>query len=181
MVKNAVITSDVFLFSMTVPQSWHILSAQQYCDALKRNILRDDQRHNLGRITAPIVTVMRHPEPLVEFNPGLVVQADRRQEWMGNNILDLHKMFHERYVQYNRCSVTQIEPHATRLSGVEAASSTISYDHLTEDGGAARVNAEVYSVFHAGSVFFMASGSFSDERQNEVDPFDMLAPGISFI
>jgi hypothetical protein len=64
-------------FEVTKPQSWRFITAEQNLENLKRTKLSDEefQRMMLKYATAPLVAMMKYPEPFDDLNPSYKVNV----------------------------------------------------------------------------------------------------------
>ena len=64
-------------FEVTKPASWQFLTAKQNLENLKRTKLSDEEFHEmmLKYATAPLVAMMKYPEPFDDLNPSLKVNV----------------------------------------------------------------------------------------------------------
>ena len=72
-------------FHVTKPESWHFMSAQQNLENLKQTKLQDKelQAAMLKYATAPLIVIVKHPEPYGDVNPSLKVNIKQLKALSG--------------------------------------------------------------------------------------------------
>ncbi len=153
-------------FKATKPANWQFVTAQENLENLKKVELNDAELQQLmiKYSTAPLVAMMKHPEPFDDINPSFKVNikplgqlrgADPKQI-LGLILPQLQKMFKDFKLEQ--------EPMDTTVSGLKASYMRINYSLSIPDGRVFLTTSELWIVPRGDYFFMIGAGTRQDEK-----------------
>lgn len=150
---------------VTKPSGWQYVTAEQNAENLARGHLKDE--HAAARVretaTAPLVAMVKHPEPYEDLNPSFKIHvkplqhlpADDPKKLLGVIAGPLSDMFNDYTV------VTP--PTDTTVAGLKAAYLKIHYSLTDPDGRSFQTCSELWVVPRGRFFFMIGAGTRQDE------------------
>jgi len=153
-------------FEMTKPTEWQFVTAQENLENIKRLKLDDEEFHQkmVKYSTAPLVAIMKYPEPFDDLNPSFKVNIKPLGQLKGidpKKILGLilpqiQKVFQD-------FSLVQ-PPVDAEVSGLKAAYMSINYSLVVPDGRKFPTTSEMWVVPRGDFFFMIGAGTRQDEK-----------------
>lgn len=153
-------------FEVTKPLEWKFITAEENLENIKRAKLNDEefQKRMLKYSTAPLVAIMKYPEPFDDLNPSFKVNIKPLGQLKGadpKQILNIilpqfQKMFQD-------FSLVQ-PPIDTKVSGLNAAYMSINYSLAIPDGRTFPTRSEMWIVPRGDFFFIIGAGTRQDEK-----------------
>ena len=127
-------------FEVTKPESWQFLTAQQNLENLKRTKLNDEEFHQLmlKYATAPLVAMMKYPEPFDDLNPSLKVNVKPFGQLKGTDPKQILSMVSVQFKTIFKDYAVVEGPTDTEISGIKSGYLRFNYSVQTPDGAAAK-------------------------------------------
>jgi hypothetical protein len=152
--------------TVTKPQDWQFATAEQHSENLGRTKMKDEEFQALVQkySTAPIVVMMKHPEPFPDLNPSLKINVKPLGDLTGDDpkalleliVPSLRKAFHD---------FEMVEtPKEIKLAGHRAAYMKIHYNLAVSDGQQFATCSEMWVVPRGNNFFLIGSGTRQDEK-----------------
>jgi len=167
-------------FEVTKPKEWSFVTAQENLDNLKRTKLSDDefQQLMLKYATAPLVAMMKYPEPYDDLNPSLKVNIKpfgQLKERDGKEVLSLilpqfQKMFKDFQLVQTPTDVT--------VAGFKAAYVRINYSLQIADGRTFPTTSELWIVPRGDYFFMIGAGTRQDEKTGSRKEIEQIMKSI---
>ncbi|TYK64672.1 hypothetical protein [Colwellia echini] len=151
---------------ITKPASWHFLSAQQNIENLKSVDWRNAKTKDLvlKYAKAPLVAMMKYPEPYEDINPSLKINIQSLGDFSAdnpNNILNL--ILPHLKKAFIDLEVIQ-EPIEITLSGLKASYMRFNYNLVVPGGESFPTTSEMWLVPRGDYYFMIGSGTRQDEK-----------------
>lgn len=151
--------------SLSKPEAWQFVTADEVAENLKRTKLSDGdfQKRMEKYVTAPLIAIMKHPEPFDDLNPsfkvnvkplGILPPKDPKK------ILSLlTRQFPKVFKDYKLITA----PTETKVSGLLAAYAKIHYSLEIPDGRSFPTCSELWIVPRGAYFFIIGAGTRQDE------------------
>ncbi|MDO8441904.1 MAG: hypothetical protein Q7S97_12020 [Polaromonas sp.] len=153
-------------FEVTKPASWQFVTAEKNLENLKKTKLNDEEFHQmmLRYSTAPLVAMMKHPEPLDDLNPSFKVQIKPFGQLKGTDPKQILTMVSGQMRNaFKDFSITQA-PTDTILAGIPSAYMRIDYSLQVPDGRTFPTSSEMWIVPTGDYFFLIGAGTRQDEK-----------------
>jgi hypothetical protein len=151
--------------SLTRPKGWQFATADEVAENFKRTKLSDEEFQKMLEkySTAPLVAMMKHPEPFDDLNPSFKVNIKPLGGLPPNDpkkILSLvTKQFPKVFKDYKLVTA----PTDTKISGLVAAYAKIHYSLEIPDGRSFPTCSELWIVPRGSYFFMIGAGTRQDE------------------
>jgi hypothetical protein len=152
-------------FEVSKPASWQFVTAEQNLENLKNTQLNDEEFHRimLKYSTAPLVAMMKHPEPFDDLNPSFKVQIKPFGQLKGTDPKQILTMISgQMNVVFKDLNITQ-PPMNVVVSGVESAYMRINYSLQISNGRTFPTTSELWIVPKGDYFFMIGAGTRQDE------------------
>jgi len=167
-------------FEVSKPASWQFVTAEQNLENLRNTKLNDEEFHRLmlRYSNAPLVAMMKHPEPFGDLNPSFKVQikpfgglkgADPKQilALVSNQMKGAFKDF----------AVTQAPTDAT-VSGIKSGYMRINYSLQIPDGRTFPTTSEMWIVPRGDFFFLIGAGTRQDEKTGSREEIQRILESV---
>lgn len=153
-------------FEVTKPASWQFVTAEQNLENLKNTKLNDEEFHRLmlKYSTAPLVAMMKHPEPFDDLNPSFKVQIKPFGQMKGTDPKQILTMVSGQMKSaFKDFTITQA-PTNVVVSGVKSAYMRINYSLQVPDARTFPTTSELWIVPKGDYFFMIGAGTRQDEK-----------------
>jgi hypothetical protein len=166
-------TADVDLFKsvtagfeVTKPAGWQFITADQNLDNLKRAELNDKdfQAAMLKYATAPLVAMMKYPEPFDDLNPSFKVNIKPFGQLKGTAPTKILGLLTPQFEKVFQDFVVVVPPTPKTVSGLEAGYMQVSYSMQSPDGRTFPTTSELWIVPRGDYFFMIGAGTRQDEK-----------------
>lgn len=155
--------------TVTKPGDWQFATAEQHSENLRQTKMKDAEFQTLVQkySTAPIVAMMKHPEPHPDLNPSFKINVRPLGDLSGDDpkalleliVSPLRKAFEDFEVIESAKEIT--------LAGHKAAYMKIHYNLATADGQRFATCSEMWVVPRGKNFFLIGSGTRQDEKSGK--------------
>jgi hypothetical protein len=167
-------------FSVTKPADWQFATLEQHMDNLSRTKLNDEQMQEAMQkySTAPLVVMMKHPEPFDDLNPSFKANIKPLGTLPGDDpvaIINLMtgpmaKMFKDFKV---------VEPAAeTTVAGLKAAHVRIHYSLAIPDGREFPTASDLWIVPRGKYYFIIGAGMRQDGKTGNREEIEKILSSV---
>ena len=152
-------------FELTKPSSWQFVTAEQNLESLKRTKLDDKEFHKLmlKYATAPLVAIMKYPEPFDDLNPSFKVNIKPLGQMKGSDpkqiLIALSSQFQKILKDYRLV----MRPVETMIAGLPTGYLRAHYTLETPEGRSFPVTSELWIVPRGEYFFMIGAGTRRDE------------------
>ena len=153
-------------FEITKPSDWQFATAEQTQENLKRTELKDKEFHAamLKYSTAPLVAIVKFPEPFDDLNPTLKVNIKPFGPLKGTpptKILDLlMPQFEKAFQDF----AVVVPPSQAKVAGLDAGYMRINFSMQVPDGRTFPTSSELWIVPRGDYFFMIGAGTRQDEK-----------------
>ena len=153
-------------FEVTKPESWQFLTAQQNLENLKRTKLSNEefQQLMLKYATAPLVAMMKHPEPFDDLNPSLKVNVKPFGQLKGTDPKQILSMVSVQFASIFKDYEVVEAPTDTQVSGIKSGYLRFNYSLQIPDGRTFPTTSELWIVPRGDYFFMIGAGTRQDEK-----------------
>ncbi|HXV80700.1 MAG TPA: hypothetical protein VEG60_12555, partial [Candidatus Binatia bacterium] len=162
------------------PASWQFVTAEQNLENLKNAKLNDEEFHQLmlKYATAPLVAMMRHPEPFDDLNPSFKVQIKPFGQLKGIDPKQILTMMSGQMKSvFKDFSITQA-PTNVVVSGIESAYMRINYSLQIPDGRIFPTTSELWIVPKGNYFFMIGAGTRQDEATGSRKEIEQIVQSV---
>lgn len=158
-------TSVATGFYIAKPSSWQFLTAQQNLDNIKQMRFADADLKALAvkYATAPLVLIVKHPEPFADFNPTVKVMIKPMGRFKGQNAKAILASTIPPLQRGLRDFAVTLPPSDTMVSGIPAAHGQFTYVMETNAGDTFPAASEVWVVPRGDYFFAISAGTRQDQ------------------
>lgn len=158
-------------FKVTRPPDWQFITAEENLDNLKKIELSDAefQQLMLKYSTAPLVAMMKYPEPFDDLNPSFKVTIKplgQLKDADPKKILEL--LLPQLQQVFDDFNLDQ-KPTDTKVAGLAAAYMRIHYSLAIPDGRTFPTTSELWIVPRGDYFFMIGAGTRQDEKTGSRD------------
>lgn len=153
-------------FEVTKPASWQFLTAEQNLENLKQTKLSDEefQKLMLKYATAPLVAMMKHPEPFDDLNPSLKVNVKPFGQLRGTDPKQILSMVSVQFASIFKDYELMEGPIDTEVSGIKSGYLRFNYSLQIPDGRTFPTTSELWIVPRGDYFFMIGAGTRQDEK-----------------
>jgi hypothetical protein len=153
-------------FEITKPESWQFLTAEQNLENLKRTKLSDEEFKQLmlRYATAPLVAMMKHPEPFDDLNPSLKVNVKPFGQLKGTDPKQILSMVSVQFASIFKDYELVEGPTDTEVSGFKSGYLKFNYSLQIPDGRTFPTTSELWIVPRGDYFFMIGAGTRQDEK-----------------
>lgn len=153
-------------FEITKPESWQFLTAEQNLENLKRTKLSDEEFHQLmlKYATAPLVAMMKYPEPFDDLNPSLKVNVKPFGPLKGIDPKQILSMVSAQFAGIFKDYKLVEGPVDTEVSGMKSGYLRFNYSLEIPDGRSFPTTSELWIVPRGDYFFMIGAGTRQDEK-----------------
>lgn len=153
-------------FKVTKPSTWQFVTAKENLENLKRVQMKDKefQQLMLKYSTAPLVAMMKYPEPFDDLNPSFKVNIKPLGQLKGTDpkkILGL--MLHQFQKMFQDFNLVQ-SPMDTNVGNLPAAYMRINYSLVIPEGRIFATCSELWIIPRGDYFFMIGAGTRQDEK-----------------
>lgn len=152
-------------FKVTKPASWLFVLAQDNLNNLGQVELNDAEFKQLmlKYATAPLVAMMKHPEPFDDLNPSFKVNIKPLGLLQGTDPKQLLGMFLPQFEKLFKDFKLDQAPMDTTVAGLNAGYMRIRYTLMIPDGRGFPTLSEMWIVPKGDYFYLMGAGTRQDE------------------
>jgi hypothetical protein len=153
-------------FSVTKPDSWQFLTVEQNLENLKRMQLNDEQFREVmvKYSTAPLVAMMKYPEPYDDLNPSLKVNVKPLGNLKGMDPKGIINLVSAPLKSVFKDFEITVPPMDTTVSGLRAGYAQFNYSLAIPDGRSFPTVSELWIVPRGEYFFIIGAGTRQDEK-----------------
>lgn len=153
-------------FEVTKPSSWQFVTAEQNLENLKRMKLNDEEFHKLmlKYATAPLVAIMKYPEPFDDLNPSFKVNVKPFGQLDRTDPKKILAMLSAQFVSMFKDYELVQAPIDTHVSGIKSGYIRINYSLQIPDGRRFPTTSELWIVPRGDYFFMIGAGTRQDEK-----------------
>ncbi len=153
-------------FSVTKPDSWQFFTAEQNLENLKGMQLNNEQFRKvmLKYSTAPLVAMMKHPEPYDDLNPSFKVNVKPLGNLKGTDPKGIVNLVAGPLKSVFKDFEITVPPTETTVSGLKAGYTQFNYSLSIPDGRSFPTTSEVWIVPRGDYFFIIGAGTRQDEK-----------------
>ena len=153
-------------FQLTKPTEWTYVSATQNLENIKAVKLSDEEFHAAMQkyATAPLVAIMKYPEPYDDLNPSFKVSIKPYGELKGKAPEELINLFIPQLQKIFKDFVLVQAPTEAVVSGMKSAYARMNYTLEIPDGRTFPTTSELWIVPRGDYYFTIATGTRQDEK-----------------
>jgi hypothetical protein len=153
-------------FEITKPESWQFLTAEQNLENLKRTKLNDEEFHQLmlKYATAPLVAMMKYPEPFDDLNPSLKVNVKPFGQLKGIDPKQLLSLVSGQFASIFKDYKLVEGPIDAEVSGIKSGYLRFNYSLQIPDGRTFPTTSELWIVPRGDYFFMIGAGTRQDEK-----------------
>ena len=148
------------------PASWHFATAAQHMENLKAIKLNDEEFHAAMQkySTAPLVAIMKYPEPFDDVNPSFKVNIKPYGELQGKSPTELIGLFLPQFEKMFKDFTLVQPPTEAVVSGIKSGYMRMNYALEIPDGRTFPTTSELWIVPHGDYFFIIGAGTRQDEK-----------------
>ena len=153
-------------FQLKRPAQWHFATAAQHMENLKAIKLNDEEFHAAMQkySTAPLVAMMKYPEPFDDVNPSFKVNLKPYGELRGKSPTEIISLFVPQFSKmFKDFSLVQ-PPTEAVVSGIKSGYMRMNYALEIPDGRTFPTTSELWIVPHGDYFFIIGAGTRQDEK-----------------
>lgn len=153
-------------FKVFKPNDWRFVSAYENLVSLNRIRLNNEEFHKLmlKHSTAPLVAMMKYPEPFDDLNPSFKVTTKPLGQFKG---LDPKVILDRLIPQFGKIfqNLDLVQPpEDTMVAGLNAAYMRIHYSLTIPDGRVFPTSSELWVVPRGSYFFILGAATRQDEK-----------------
>lgn len=153
-------------FKVLKPNGWQFVTADENLENINRIRLNNEEFHKLmlKHSTAPLVAMMKYPEPFDDLNPSFKVTTKPLGQFKG---LDPKKILAILIPQFEKIfqNLDLVQPPKdTKVAGLDAAYMRIHYSLAIPDGRVFPTSSELWVVPRGSYFFLLGAGTRQDEK-----------------
>jgi hypothetical protein len=151
---------------VTKPTDWQFVTAEENLENIKRVELNDSdfKKLMLKYSTAPLVVMMKYPEPYDDLNPSFKVNVKPLGKLKGADPKQILRLILPQFEKLFKDFVLVQEPMDTSVSGINAAYMRINYSLAIPDGRSFPTTSELWIVPRGNYFFMFGAGTRQDEK-----------------
>jgi hypothetical protein len=153
-------------FEVHKPASWQFVTAEQNLENLKRTKLNDEEFHQfvLKYSNAPLVAMMKYPEPFDDLNPSFKVQLKPFGQLRGTDPKQILTIISGQMKNAFKDFTVAQTPTDGIVSGIKSAYMQINYSLQIPDGRNFPTTSELWIVPRGDYFFMIGAGTRQDEK-----------------
>lgn len=167
-------------FKVTKPSEWHFVTAEKTFENLKRVQLSDEeyQQLMLKYATAPLVAMMKYPEPFDDLNPSFKVNIKPLGLLKGTDPKKIMELILPQFQQMFQDFNLVQPPTDTTVSKLPAAYMRIHYSLAIPDGRTFPTASELWIVPRGDYFFIIGAGTRQDEKTGSREEISKILSSI---
>jgi hypothetical protein len=152
-------------FELTKPAEWQFVTAEQNLENLKRAEFANEEFHAqmLKYATAPLVAIMKYPEPYDDVNPSFKVNIKPFGQLKGTPPTDILKLLTPQFQSIFADFSVVVQPTEVTVSNRAAGYVRLNYS-LAADGRTFPATSELWIVPRGDYFFLIGAGTRQDEK-----------------
>jgi hypothetical protein len=153
-------------FEVAKPNEWQFVTADQNLENLKRTELNDKefQAAMVKYATAPLVAMMKYPEPFDDLNPSFKVNIKPLGQLKGIAPTKILGMFVPQFEKVFQDFKLVEPPVLVTISGIESGYMRMNYSIKVPDGRTFPTTSEMWIVPRGDFFFMIGAGTRQDEK-----------------
>lgn len=153
-------------FQLTKPTEWHYITAAQNMKNIRAMKLSDEEFQAAMQkyATAPLVAMMKYPEPYEDVNPSFKVNLKPYGGLKGKSPEDIINLVMPQFRKTFKEFVLVQPPIEVVVSGIKSAYARMNYTMEIPDGSTFPTTSELWIVPHGDYFFMIGAGTRQDEK-----------------
>ena len=153
-------------FEVTKPAEWQFITAEENLENIKKVKMNDEgfQQKMLKYSTAPLVAIMKYPEPFDDLNPSFKVNIKPLGQLKGADPKQILNLILPQFQKMFQDFALIQPPIDTKVSGLNAAYMSINYSLAIPDGRTFPTTSEMWIVPRGDFFFMIGAGTRQDEK-----------------
>ncbi len=153
-------------FEVVKPAAWQFLTADENLENMKRTQLEDEDFHALmlKYSTAPMVAMMKYPEPFDDLNPSFKVNIKPLGQLKGMSAVEIIGLFPSQLEGVFKDFELVAPPTEVEVSGIESGYVRMNYSLEIPDGRTFPTTSELWVVPRGEYFFLIGSGTRQDGK-----------------
>jgi hypothetical protein len=153
-------------FQLTKPSEWTYVTATQNLENIKAVKLSDEEFHAAMQkfATAPLVAMMKYPEPYDDVNPSFKVNIKPYGGLKGKTPEELINLVIPQFQRIFKDFVLVQAPTEAVVSGMKSAYARMNYTMEIPDGRTFPTTSELWIVPRGDYFFMIGAGTRQDEK-----------------
>jgi hypothetical protein len=153
-------------FEVTKPADWQFATAEQNLENLKRTEFNDKEFHAamVKYATAPLVAMMKYPEPFDDLNPTLKVNIKPFGQLKGTSPTKIMTLLLPQFEKAFKDFALVEPPTRVTVSGIESGYMRMNYSLQVPDGRTFPTTSELWIVPRGDYFFMIGAGTRQDEK-----------------
>lgn len=153
-------------FSVIKPTEWQFVTADENIENLKKIQMSDAefQQLMLKYSTAPLVAIMKHPEPFDDLNPSFKVNIKPLGQLKGADPKQILNLILPQFQKIFQDFKLVQPPIDDKVSGLNSAYMRINYSLTIPDGRKFPTSSELWIVPRGDFFFMIGAGTRQDEK-----------------
>jgi hypothetical protein len=153
-------------FSVTKPNGWHYVTAEQNLNNLKATQLGDKefQTAMVKYATTPMVAMTKHEEPYDDVNPSFKVNIKPLGQFKGKDPKDIIGVMLPQFQKLFKDFKLVQPPTNVPVAGISSAYARINYTMEVAGIGVLPITSELWIVPRGDYFFLVGAGTRQDEK-----------------
>lgn len=153
-------------FRIVKPASWQFISAQENLEHLKHANMQDAELKEalVKYSTAPLVAIMKYPEPYEDVNPTFKVDIKPLGQFKGLDAKEILSRLLPTLQNAFKDFVIVQPPTDVQVSGLHGAYARATYSFETPEAGPFPTSSELWIVPRGDYFFIFGAGTRTDEK-----------------
>lgn len=167
-------------FKVTKPDDWQFITAQENLDNIKKIELKDEELRQqiLKYATAPLVAMLKYPEPFDDLNPSFKVNIKPLGQLRGMAPTKMLELILPQFKDiFHDFSLVQA-PMDTTVGQHVAGYMRTNYSLMVPDGRTFPASSEIWIVPRGDYFFLIGAGSRQDEKTGSRDEIAKILSSI---
>lgn len=163
-------------FKVTKPNNWQFVTAEENLENIRKIQMNDEEFHKLmlKYSTAPLVVMMKYPEPFDDLNPSFKVNIKPFGQLKGTEPKQILNMFIPQFEgMFQNFTLVQ-PPIDAKVAGLNAAYMRIHYSLAIPDGRVFPTASELWIVPRGNYFFMIGAGTRQDEKTGSRDEINKI-------
>lgn len=148
------------------PADWRFVTTAQHMENLKAVKLTDEEFQAAMQkySTAPLVAMMKHPEPFDDVNPSFKVNVKPYGDLKGKSPAEILGLLLPQLEKVFKDFTLVQRPTDAMVSGIKSAYARMDYSLEVPDGRTFPTTSELWIVPHGDYFFMIGAGTRQDEK-----------------
>jgi hypothetical protein len=173
-------SSPALSFSFDIPAGWNSMSVEEIIRNRDSLVYVEENRASDELSPTPMIAFSRYREPCPNVNPGVCIYADRRADWMGDDVASLADSITEYFSSIVRNAQISRAIDTSKIHRCESAKSEIIYDLVCSNGFRYRVIDYFLLARHREHLIFLQFEQSLDQTERADKEFGEIERTMQF-